>query len=414
MEYQPKDVSKVLGRVEEISQTLIPANNYLGDLIQTYSSNFPVKKAKTIIKSHGDGLQVILTGFTGYLGYYFLKALIADSKVTKIICFNRSEAEKDFIAEFGDLDGAQKVQFVKTSFGEPRFGLEPAIYQTFLETIDVILHNAWSVDFNLPIESFEKVHIAGVRNFIDWSLLSPRKVTIQFMSSLGSLASWPSFRPKTPVSEHIFTDSNLPMLGYGQSKFIAENILNNAAEIHGISVDVLRCGQIGGPAGDGKKQWNARDWFPILLQTSKALGLVPSDLGAQNLIQWIPADSLSQIIVELMHGSDTREGLTTFNLTNPKFVKWSDLVLGAKQILGVTKEVSLQNWLIELKKHDATSSDDLEKFPALKLLGFFEWVANEERLVMITENAQVASPSFRDLAPISDEMIGRWVKDWGF
>ncbi|TGO55339.1 hypothetical protein BCON_0093g00110 [Botryotinia convoluta] len=142
MSYAPKDVSKALGRVEQISLTFIPANNYLEDLIQTYSRNFLVEKAKTIIKSHGDGLQVILTGSTGYLGYYLLKALIADSKVARIVCLNRSEAEKDFIAEFGDLDGAQKVQFVKTSFGEPRFGLEPAIYQNFLETIDVILHNA--------------------------------------------------------------------------------------------------------------------------------------------------------------------------------------------------------------------------------------------------------------------------------
>ncbi|TGO36029.1 hypothetical protein BHYA_0137g00100 [Botrytis hyacinthi] len=390
MEYQPEDVSKVLDRVEQISQTLIPANNYLQDLIKTYSSNFPVKKAKAIIKSHGNGLHIILTGFTGYLGYYLLKALIADIKVVRIVCFNLWEAEKDFIAEFGDLDGAQKVQFVKTSFGDPRFSLEPAIYQKFLETIYVILHNVWSVDFNLPIESFEKVHIAGVRNFIDWPLLSPRKVTIQFM-----------------ISEQIFTDVNLPMLGYGHSKFIAENILNNAAEEHGISVDVLRCGQIGGPSSDGKKQRNARDWFTILLQTSKALGLIPSDLRAQDLVQWIPADSVSQIIVELMNGSDTREGLTIFNLINPKIVKWSNLVPGVKQILGVAKEVSLQNWLRELKKHDATSRDEVKKFPALKLLGFFEWVSNEERLVMITENAQAASPSFGGLSPIDDEMIGR-------
>ncbi|KAF7896788.1 uncharacterized protein EAF01_009191 [Botrytis porri] len=106
------------------------------------------------------------------------------------------------------------------------------------------------------------------------------------MSTLSSLASWPSFRPKKPVSEHIFTDGNLPMLGYGQSKFIAENILSNAAKNHGIPVDVLlRCGQIGGPAGDGKKQWNAQDWFPALLQSSKALGLIPSNLGAQDLVQ---------------------------------------------------------------------------------------------------------------------------------
>ncbi|TGO17726.1 hypothetical protein BTUL_0015g00620 [Botrytis tulipae] len=115
-----------------------------------------------------------------------------------------------------------------------------------------------------------------------------------------------------------------------------------------------------------------------------------------------------------MHGSDTREGLKTFNLINPRLVKWSNFVPGVKQLLGVSKEVSLQSWLTELKKHDTTSRDELQKFPALKLLGLFEWVANEERLVMITENAQVASPLFRGLSPIDDEMIGRWVKDWGF
>ncbi|KAF5867965.1 putative nrps-like enzyme protein [Botrytis fragariae] len=292
-------------RVEQTSQTLVPAKNYLEDLIQTYSRCFPVRKAKTIIKSHGDGLGVILTGSTSYLGYYLLKALIADSKVARIVRLNRSEADKDFSAGFGDLDGAQKVQFVKASFGEPRFGLEPAIHRSCPEIINAILHNTWSVDFNLRIESFEKVHIAGVRNFIDRSLLSPRKVTIQFVSLLGSLANWPPFRPKKSVSEQIITSSNLPMLGYG----------------------------------------------------------------------------------------DTREGLTTFNPIKPSFVKWSDLVLGVKQILGVTKEVSLQNWLKEREKHDATSRDEVKKFPALKLLGFFEWVANEKRLIMITRIAQVASPS---------------------
>ena len=56
-----KNVSKVLNRVEQVAQTLIPANYYFIDLIQTYSRDFPVKKAKTITKSHGDGLQIILT-----------------------------------------------------------------------------------------------------------------------------------------------------------------------------------------------------------------------------------------------------------------------------------------------------------------------------------------------------------------
>ncbi|KAF7877139.1 hypothetical protein EAF04_000825 [Stromatinia cepivora] len=416
MAYPPKGVSKELSRLEQISRALAPANKYLEDLIQNYSSDFPAKEAKTITKPHGEGLHVLLTGSTGYLGYYLLKALIADSKVAKIVCFNRGSTEprRNFMAEFGDLDGAAKVQFVKVSFGEPRFGLTPAVHQSFLETVDVIIHNAWPVNFNLSIRSFEKVHVAGVRNFIDWSLLSPRKVAIKFVSSAGSLGNWPSLRPKRPVSEEVFTDSKLPTLGYGESKFVAENILNNAAKQYGISVDILRCGQLSGPLGDGKRKWNSRDWFPILMQTSKALGLTPSDLGAQNLVQWIPIDSVSQIIIELMHGSDTREGLTTFNLINPAVVNWSDLLPTVREVLGVTKEASLQDWLKELKKHDATSRDELEKFPALKLLGFYEWVASEEQLVIITDNAKAASASFKELSPISKEMVGRWVKDCGF
>ncbi|KAI9642462.1 hypothetical protein NHQ30_009267 [Ciborinia camelliae] len=417
MAYPSEEVPMQLGHVEQISRqpAAAPTNGLLEHLIQRYSSDFPAKKEKSITKPPGEGLHVLLTGSTGYVGYYLLKSLIADVKVAKIVCFNRSgEAEKNFIAEFGDSDGATKVQFVKVSLGEPKFGLDPTVYQGFLATIDVILHNAWPVDFNSSIESFEKVHIAGVRTFIEWSLSSPRKVTIQFVSSVGSLANWASLHPSTPVSEEVFIDSKLPMLGYGQSKFVAENILDIAATKYGISVDILRCGQFGGPAGHGKKLWNSRDWFPILMQTSKALGLIPNDLGAQDLVRWIPVDTVAQIIIDLMHGSGTREGLTTFNLINPAFAKWTDLLLSVKKVLGVTKEASLQDWLVELKTHDVTSRDELEKFPALKLLGFYEWMASEEGLVLLTGNAEAASASFRGSGPISKEMVGRWVEDWKF
>ncbi|KAM0316412.1 hypothetical protein ACHAO8_003193 [Botrytis cinerea] len=237
-----KNVSKVLNRVEQVAQTLIPANYYFIDLIQTYSRDFPVKKAKTITKSHGDGLQIILTE----------QLAIWDTISSKL----------------------------------------QSLISKYLELL-------WAIQVR-------------IREYPE-----------------------------------------------------------QCCRKHGIPVVVLRCRQIGGPAGHGKKQWNIRDWFPILMQTSKALGLIPSYLGAQDLIQLIPADSVSQIIVNLMHGSDTREGLTTFNLINPKLVKRSDLVLGVKQILGVSKEAKLRNWLVEVKKHDALSGDELKKFSALKLLGGF-------------------------------------------
>lgn len=58
---------------------------------------------------------------------------------------------------------------MKVNDGESHLGLSDAQFNELTSSVDIIIHNAWKVDFNYSLESFKPVHIRGVCNLIDWS-----------------------------------------------------------------------------------------------------------------------------------------------------------------------------------------------------------------------------------------------------
>jgi thioester reductase-like protein len=70
-------------------------------------------------------------------------------------------------------------------------------------------------------------------------------------------------------------------LGYGQSEYVAERILDIAAEICDIPVTIFRVGLIAGPLEVPKDVWDKSDPIPCLPKTTRALGVVPEMLGAK-------------------------------------------------------------------------------------------------------------------------------------
>lgn len=58
------------------------------------------------------------------------------------------------------------------------------------QTANLIIHNAWKVDFNHSLETFEAVHIRGVRNLIDFSVAGPLRPRIVFISSISAVGNW--------------------------------------------------------------------------------------------------------------------------------------------------------------------------------------------------------------------------------
>jgi len=90
----------------------------------------------------------------------------------------------------------------------------------------VIIHNAWRVDFNLSLASFEP-NIHSTRNLIDLALASPYTSTLRFLftSSVSSAQGWDPSRGAFP--EEVQTDAGVAVgIGYGEGKYVAERVSN--------------------------------------------------------------------------------------------------------------------------------------------------------------------------------------------
>lgn len=123
------------------------------------------------------------------------------------------------------------------------------------------------MDFNLSLESFE-THIAGVRDLIDLSSHSPRHPPILFTSSISTLGNWPTKHPGEKVPERAFHDFTIPeAMGYAESKYVAERLLEDAATGFGVSSIICRVGQLAGPV---KKSgaWSKQEWLPSVSHAS--------------------------------------------------------------------------------------------------------------------------------------------------
>ena len=61
--------------------------------------------------------------------------------------------------------------------------------------------------------------------------------------------------------------------GYGESKWVAENILLRARKEADVRTTVVRVGQLCGDSVSGG--WNEKEWVPALLRGSQVLGAFP-------------------------------------------------------------------------------------------------------------------------------------------
>lgn len=387
---------------------------YTHDLPQTpFRGDEPPKPSK---------LVVLLTGSTGSLGIHLLRALLVDSNVSKIYCLDRSpnaqQRHQKIFARSGleyDLDG-ERVEFLKGDYGQKQFGLSTDQFDELASSVDVLIHNAWKVDFNHSLESFEPVHIRGVRNFIDWSISSSRRPHIVFISSISSVGNWAAVHgtdnpvPETPVDRH---DVALEM-GYGESKNVSERILAVANEKSGVPVSILRVGQIAGPLM-AQGIWNEDEWLPSLIKTSQSLNRLPYYIPD---IDWIPVDTLATIILEIVHFAVKTDKAWVYNIMNPTPIRWLSLLDTVRERLGPhTRVVSLREWIGALEDVDANDPRELTSMPAVKILEFyrgFEGAGSVTELKYSMDHGIEASKTMAALPPVNDEWMDIWLDQWGY
>ncbi|KAJ5888250.1 hypothetical protein N7495_008291 [Penicillium taxi] len=300
-------------------------------------------KLDRLVDAYTDGLQyhspgepseenvVLLTGPTGSLGTCILNVLLGRADVTRVYCLNRSpdsRREQEMAFTKRGLTrlpvNDDKVKFLTISYGKEKLNLGESNYTELLNSVTTIIHNAWTLDFNQAVESFDP-HYKGIRNLINLSLASRHRAHLYFVSSISTVGAWMPSEAQLSVPEMVCETSAAVMAsGYAESKYIAERICLTASRIAGVSATVLRVGQIAGPAGAMKGELSRREWIPSIVLTSKMIGKLPNSLGTM-VVDWIPVNTVAEIILELIDYRSlvsATESFACFNIVNPKSTSW--------------------------------------------------------------------------------------------
>lgn len=418
-------------------------------MLEKYSSGFQ-RPQPISLRRRQENITVVLTGSTGSLGSYLLDALLALQSVGKVYCLNRgtdSQKRQEEASKARGLstDWEGRVEFLQAAMGQPQLGLCGADYKRLRTEVGYIIRkrpvvlastikrltrdpdNQWQVDFNLSLQSFEP-HVAGVRNLVNFSLSSSYRPPILFTSSISTVGNWPSKHPGIHVPEEAMYDESVTSaMGYAESKYVGERLLEKASQVARVGVDICRVGQIAGPVINEAGQWNRQEWLPTIIASSKYLGKLPSSLGSSDIIDWIPVDILSNIIIDLMQASfaaqTSEEPYAKFHhLANPRRTTWSSLLPTIVEHLRTPESkvqvVPLGQWLMALQDSVATTKpEDVNRNPGLKLIDFYEGMAEGEKdggVWLETRETEKESETMRSLQGVGPQWMDIWLKQWNF
>ncbi|KAK0478796.1 putative aminoadipate reductase [Armillaria novae-zelandiae] len=394
---------------------------------QGFDRASPVDSAISMGSEEEDqGLEasvVLLTGSTGSLGTHVLARLISSSNVQAIYCLNRASTQttlkqrQQSMFKTQGLDitllDSPRVFLVEGNMAEERFGLEDHLFRRMLTSVNVIIHAAWRVDFNLTLPSFEP-NIEATQNLINFALDSKnsRATRFVFVSSISSVQSWTGKAGIVPES----TIDNWKVAigrGYGEGKYVAERLLSRS----GLRGTSLRLGQLCG--GPDVGAWSTTEWFPILVKSSIAIDALPSFSG---VVSWMTVQSVAQIILDIAFNSEAEP---VINLVHPKPVPWASIVTQLQHAL--KKDIPVKpaaEWFEILESQSQmTSSEDIHRIPALKLLAFFrEMIQGDDGSDddqesgglprFSTSKAEKHSSTMFNVKSIGSEEVEGWVRYW--
>ena len=310
-------LSKVIS--DFLNNGIIPVSSNLSstkieELIKKFTEGLPSASPESAPVKNNKDFTIGILGSRGSLGSAIRHSFLRDTAITKIVCIDRDSGQS---AE-NETNSDSKLQNLSIDYTKADLGLSQQSSEETLSRLDILIFNAWPVDFNLPLQAFTP-NLQALRYLLDrLAITSTQRRTsralpqIIFISSIAAAI----------VLSHIDGST-----GYGQSKFVAEQILGAAARISGISSSILRVGQIA-PASqsDASTQastWPTKEWFPALCKASQTLRAFPNDLGA---LDWIPVDVVGKIVKEIALHDSTLPDIQTpnaYTIVNPNTVPWN-------------------------------------------------------------------------------------------
>ncbi|KZW00808.1 acetyl-CoA synthetase-like protein [Exidia glandulosa HHB12029] len=378
-------------------------------MVEDFSARF-VNPTATSPKVASDGHVVVLTGASGSLGAHILAQLVASPDVKTVICLSRASSHADSLERLrGSLAQRKldeslldsKVESYAANANVDLLGLSQGEFDSIPQRATVVIHNAWPVNFNLALQSYD-VHIGGTVNLINLCLETG--AAFYFSSSISCRQGAPD---ETCSEDFATSPKTAGGTGYARSKWVVEKLCERAGQVApGLTIGVLRIGQMVGDTVNGV--WNETEAWPLMIKGANTVGALPQTGEHPS---WLPVDYAARAVKEIVLSSHTSGRATVYHVVNPNTsASWDDL-LAALHDSGVQfKAVPTEEWLRVL----GDSEKDPDRNPVIKLLGFFEkrYSSRRKPMVFLTEETSQVAPSIRDAPPVSKELVAKWVSHW--
>ncbi|MFJ9950376.1 amino acid adenylation domain-containing protein [Kitasatospora sp. NPDC091207] len=283
----------------------------------------PVRQSWRPAPSRAEPAEILLTGATGFCGAHLLDALL-DTTRARVHCLVRAPDEEHALER---IRGAQqrylgqdvldsRVVPLVGDLAEPLLGLSQHRFQSLAESLDAIHHLGGQVNFIYPYHQLRGPNVGGTREIVRLAGHS-RGIPVHYLSTLAVLAGFGPAGVGEVTERTPLAHPERLAVGYVESKWVAEQLLHNAAAA-GLPVTVLRTNDVTGDLATGVM--NTGTEICALIKYMADSGSCPD---VRLLLDFVPADRFSRAVAHIArHAPAIGE---VYHVTSPRPALLADL-----------------------------------------------------------------------------------------
>ncbi len=290
---------------------------------------------------------ILLTGATGFIGSFLLHELLQQTSA-KIYCLVRvqhpSEAHLKLRStlEHYSLDTEQLARIIPVvgDLSQPQFGLTEQQFKTLADSIDTVYHSGANVNLLYPYSVLYNTNVRATHDILKLVSCGKPKF-LHYFSTLDVFESVAETGVCVFYEQDNIAQGEGLSSGYAQSKWVAEQLVKQAAE-RGLPVCIYRPGMVTGHSQTGHA--NPKDIFCRFLKSMIQLRQAPN---LNLMIDMTPVDYLSRAMVHLSLQPESLGKI--FHLVNPTPLALDRLVDQLNQSGYSIRQVPYSQWQAQLK-----------------------------------------------------------------